>query len=102
APICIRPAAILFPLTLTLSPGEREQLQPSRIRCNRVGLCPARPMVLPLLGERVGVRGTRTSDLALLRIPEHSGFESHIGTVTPESPNPAHVSPLNTGTSLAI
>src|SRR5438552_6657381 len=102
ASIIIRDAALSFPLTLTLSPGEREQLQPSRIRSSRVDLRPARQMILPLLGETAGVRGTRRVDFTRRRIFTNTESENHVGTITPESPSPAQVSPLNAGTSLAI
>ena len=50
-----------FPLTLTLSPGEREQPSPGRDKSSRDTLLPPRPGVLPL-PRRAGVRGKGTNN----------------------------------------
>ena len=50
-----------FPLTPALSLREREKRIPFRDESERSDYTPARGMGLPLLGERVGVRGNGTT-----------------------------------------
>ena len=57
------PLKVLFPLTLTLSPEEREFAKPVCEHSPDGGPFPVRPNWLPLLGERVGVRGNGSSQL---------------------------------------
>jgi hypothetical protein len=51
-----------FPLTLSLSLGEREEVASAPLRSMGSRLVPTPPEVLPLLGERAGVRGKVTAD----------------------------------------
>ena len=48
--------SVQFPLTLTLSPEERESATPACAHSLNGGPLPVRRIWLPLLGERVGVR----------------------------------------------
>jgi hypothetical protein len=48
---------VSFPLTLALSRRERENRIPRCDESRRAGLAKARRAILPLLGERAGVRG---------------------------------------------
>jgi hypothetical protein len=52
----------IFPLTPALSLRERENRIPLRDQSERFALAPARATVLPLLGERAGVRGNETPE----------------------------------------
>ena len=52
-----------FPLTPTLSPGERESRRPAFAFFRRCDLVDARPMVLPLLGGEGWGEGERGSRL---------------------------------------
>src|SRR5712664_3873361 len=64
---------VSFPLTLALSRREREHRTPrcDESRCS--GLAKARRTILPLLGERVGVRGKKSSaNQRACELPMHS------------------------------
>ena len=55
--------SVQFPLTLTLSPEERESAAPVCEHSLDGEPFPVRRNWLPLLGERVGVRGNGSSQL---------------------------------------
>jgi hypothetical protein len=54
----------LFPLTPALSLGERENRLPSWLQEEPLEWNKRGRMVLPLLGERVGVRGIATNEFS--------------------------------------